>query len=550
METLLASGRQSWLTWFVRGIIFLGSLILFARLVELQVVKGNYYRLLADENRIRRIPIAAPRGRILARGGEELAGNREVKKRLVFDSEGLKKLLDILDAPNEEIITEYERDYRLGSDFAHVSGYLGEVNEDELNKVKPECIDKGARKVGDLVGRGGLEETFDCKLRGIDGEELVEVDSMGRVVRLLGRRNPQAGEDVVTHINFGLQEFIAETVEEAKKKLGFQKAAVVVTDPGGEVLALYSTPSFNPNFFIKKDKEKIDRILNDPNLALFNRVTSGLFHPGSVFKPLVAIAALEEKKIDSNFRFDDTGVIEIESIYGRYSYKNWYFTQYGGKEGEIGVVKAIARSTDTFFYKVGELLGIDSLVLWSQKFGLDKRTGIELTAEVAGLVPSPQWKLETKKERWFLGNTYHMAIGQGDLAVTPIELNTMISAIANKGKLCNPRLVGEPVCKDLGIGMDSIGLVKEGMVAACSPGGTGFTFFDFKEKKGVVVACKTGTAETNDVDNTTHAWFTAFAPADNPEIVLTVMVEKGGEGSKVAGPIARTIMDYWFGNRK
>ena len=550
METLSSSRIQSWLSWFVRGVILLAFFILLARLVELQVVKGGYYKSLADGNRIRRVSIVAPRGKILARGGEELASNVVVKKRLVLNEKGFEKSLDISDALPEEIISEAQREYKIGADFAHVAGYLGEINEIELNKVEAGCLEKGPRRLGDLIGRGGLEEVYDCSLRGIDGEELIEADSMGRYVRTLGRKNPIPGSDIKTHINFALQEFIAETIEKEKEKLKYSKAAVVATDLSGEVLALYSTPSFNPNYFVRGDSEKITAILDDKNLPLFNRAISGIFHPGSVYKPIVAAAALEEGKIDRDFRFTDTGVITIESIYGDYSYKNWYFSQYGGREGEIDTARALTRSTDTFFYKVGELLGVDNLVAWSQKFGLDKKTGIDLTAEVAGLVPSPKWKMDVKGERWFLGNTYHMSIGQGDLAVTPLELHTAISAIATGGKLCLPRIVSDPQCSDLKISKNTIDYVKEGLKGACSPGGTGFTFFDFKAKKGIDVACKTGTAEINDIDNATHAWFTVFAPAENPEIILTIMVEKGGEGSKVAGPIARTIMDYWFGNKE
>jgi penicillin-binding protein 2 len=204
----------------------------------------------------------------------------------------------------------------------------------------------------------------------------------------------------------------------------------------------------------------------------------------------------------------------------------------------------MARSTDTFFYKLGEFVGVEKLKGWGHKFGLDEPTGVDLPQEVAGLVPSPEWKLKVRGERWFLGNTYHMSIGQGDIALTPIGINTAISAIASGGELCRPKVRQQAPqeCTDLGMSDKTIMLVKEGMKRACSSGGTGFTFFDFQIPTG----CKTGTAETGDGE-TTHAWFVAFAPVDFPEIVATVLVEKGGEGSSVAGPIAREIFDYWFG---
>jgi penicillin-binding protein 2 len=298
----------------------------------------------------------------------------------------------------------------------------------------------------------------------------------------------------------------------------------------------------------------INPTLTNPDLPLFNRAIGGLYHPGSIFKPLVAAAALEEGKIDKSFRYTDTGVVTTESIYGNYSYSNWYFTQYGGREGEVDLTKALARSTDTFFYKIGEAVGINGLVDWMKKFGLTKLTDIDIRGEILSLVPSPDWKEKVKHEKWFLGNTYHFSIGQGDLALTPIAIHRADLAISNGGKLCSLKIVGDTKCTDLKIKKENIDLIKEGMKKACQPArdgesaGTGFTFFDFQEKhNGLEVACKTGTAETNE-DDKTHAWFTVFAPIENPEIHLTVMVEKSGEGSKVAGPIARKIMDEYFKN--
>ncbi len=534
METLAGIKTQSWLFWFFRGILILGFLILFARLIELMVIKGGYFRALAEGNRIRRIPIEAPRGKILARGGEVLVGNREVKKRIVFTPEGgYEKTDDLEGASEDDIVTEYERDYPLGEKFAHISGYLGEVNQQEVGKINPACPERGPRQAGSLVGRAGLEEEYDCQLAGVDGEELVEVDTRGKRIRTLGRREPIPGSDIKTFIHIGLQNKVVDALDG-------KKGAVIVTEPNGKVMALYSSPSFDPAIFSeRKDSVKISETLTDVNLPLFNRAIGGLFHPGSVFKPIVAIAVLAEEKIDKNFVFDDPGVITIGD---RFSYGNWYYLQYGKTEGKINIIKAIARSTDTFFYKIGEYLGIGKIVEWANRFGLNEKTGIDIPGEISGLVPTPEWKEKVKKEPWFLGNTYHVSIGQGDLAVTPIEINRAISAIAFGGNLCRPKIAYEEGrCIDLKIKKDYLELIKEGMIGACSPGGTGFTFFDFTPR----VACKTGTAETNE-DGKTHAWFVVFGPADFPEIVATVLVEGGGEGSKVAGPIAREIFDYWF----
>lgn len=498
MQTLSNSNReQSWLSWFLRGILLLGFLVLVGRLIELQLIQGSYYRKLSEGNRIERVKIIAQRGKILSRGGEVLSG----------------------------------------PDFSHLTGYVSETNEYEVGKVDPKCIEKGPYKLGQIVGRGGLQEYYNCTLTGIDGEELIEVDSRGNKIRSMGIRKPISGEDIKTNIDFNLQ------VEIAKNFIG-KTGSAVATDRNGAVLALFSSPSFDP-----KD---ITKSLSDPDLPLFNRAIGGLYHPGSIFKPLVLIAALEEGKIDKNFRYNDNGVVTVESQYGNYSYSNWYFTQYGGKEGEIDLTKALARSTDTFFYEIGEAVGINNLVEWTKKFGLTKLTNIDIGGEIQSLVPSPDWKENVKKEKWFLGNTYHFAIGQGDLALTAVGIHRADLAIANGGKLCDLKIVGEADCTNLTakpgvlIKKENINLVKEGMKKACSTGGTAFTFFDFAEKhNNLEVACKTGTAETNE-DDKTHAWFFSFAPIENPEIVLTVMVEKSGEGSKVAGPIARKVFDKYF----
>lgn len=300
----------------------LAFLFLVGRLFELQIIKSGYFKLLSDENRIKRVEIPAPRGQILARGGEILVGNRSGK-----------------------------RYYPLGSKFAHAGGYLSEVDETEVGKIDPKCPEKGPKGLGDLLGRGGLEEEYNCLLKGIDGEELIEVDIKGNTVRVLGKIGPVTGVDIKTNIDFNLQSKIPDLFEN-------RKGAAIVTDIKGEVLAFYSSPSFDPN--------NVAKGLNDPNLPLFNRLVGGLYHPGSVFKPVVAIAGLAEGKIDKNYIFIDPGVITV----GKFSYSNWFFSQYGKTEGAIDITKAIARSTDTFFYKLGEAVGIEKIDEYADKFGL------------------------------------------------------------------------------------------------------------------------------------------------------------------------------------
>jgi penicillin-binding protein 2 len=552
MNSLSSQNSQSWLSWFLRGTLILLFLILVGKLFEVQVIKGAYYRGLSDQNRIRRIPIPAPRGRILASDGQALADNVAIKKAVVFNPGGSITLSeDLTNATPDQIVTDYKRVYPLGADFAHGSGYLSVVSDSEVGTVDPNCPENGVRTSGMLVGVTGLEEEYQCQLEGIPGEELVEVNTAGREIRILGIKNPISGTDIKTSIDYGLQQEVASDMESSTAS---KKGAAIITDLNGQILAFYSEPSFDPNLLINKDDSvKVTALLTSPDLPFFDRVVSGTFHPGSVFKPLVAIAALEEGAIDKNYIFNDPGIITVNG----FSYTNWYYTEYGKLEGQVNLVKALARSTDTFFYQVGEMVGPVNIAKWADTFDLDKPTGVDIPDEAEGLIPTPDWKQKTIHEAWFLGNTYNMAIGQGDVSVTPIELNTYISAIADNGLLCPPHfLVAEsgiinsqfPIfkCKQLQIAQNNLDLVKEGMQDACASGGTAYTFFDFTDKHGgATIACKTGTAEVGTV-GIPNAWFTFFTPVDKPQIITTIVYEKGGEGSEVAGPVARKIADYYF----
>lgn len=549
MNTLDDMPSAGWLSWFLKGLLVLVAIVIFARLGELQIIKGDYFRELSNNNRIRRISIIAPRGRILGSSGQEIVGNIYFKEQIEFTKDGFEKNLDITGADPNSLITESKRNYFLGPAAAHVTGYLGEVNADEVGKVDPDCPEKGPREVGALVGRSGLESEYDCSLRGIDGEELIEVDAIGKPVRVLGVKNAISGTDLATNIDVGLQQKVADIMNSLKIQTSTgvnlpdgRKGAVVVSDGKGKILAMYSSPSFDPNVFVNKNTNQISKIINGSGLPLFNRSIDGLYHPGSTFKIVTSTAALEEGKIDENFTFDDKGFITLNG----YTYSNWFWSEYGRTEGEINITKAIARSTDTFFYKVGEMIGIDDLSNWANRFGLSKTTGIDLPEEANGLIPSPLWKRQVKGELWFLGDTYNVSIGQGDVAITPLAANMLTSVIANNGSVCRPYLnksLGER-CSSLNLKKDTLDLIKEGMIGACSDGGTGFPFFNFSPK----VACKTGTAETGD-NGKTHAWFAAFAPADNPKIVVDVIIEKAGQGSEVAAPIAKEVMQYYFGKR-
>jgi penicillin-binding protein 2 len=534
MESYSETKTQSWLSWFLRGILVLVFGILFARVFELQVIKGAYYQNLADGNRVRRVAITAPRGNIYSNEGKVLVGNKTIKKMLSFKPDVGFEILDIWGDEDGEIVDFPVRDYKLGENFSHVSGYVGEISSNELGKVNPLCPEKRAFKMGDLIGRSGLESFYNCLLTGVDGEELVEVDSFGNKIRTLGIRKPIAGEDLVTNINYEIQAQILALMEG-------KKGSILVSDTQGRIKAMASSPSFDPNAFVSKENTKIENYLKSEDLPMLNRNISGTFQPGSIYKPIISTALLEEGVVNSEYLYNDQGYIEIKTLYGDFRYRNWYFTQYGGVEGNIDITRALSRSTDTFFYETGGKLGIDKIVEWSGKFGLGSKTGIDLPGEIQGLIPTPEWKERVKGERWFLGNTYHLSIGQGDMLVTPIEIHNALAAIASDGVLCEPRIAGDGVCSKLNISKESLDLVREGMLKACQSGGTGYTFFDAP----IQVGCKTGTAQTNDPVKT-HAWFVFFAPFDNPEVVVTVFVERGGEGSRDAGPIAREIYDLIF----
>ncbi len=512
------------------------------RLFQLQVIEGKSNRFLAENNRVARIKIEAPRGLVVDRRGETLAENEPLYfsgGQLISREQALQRQAESRDADLKIIL---RRLYPAGELFAHVLGYLAEVTEKEFREEK---LDLKGYSLGSWIGRVGIEAQYEDLLKGREGSELVEVDTQGKVIRRMGRILPTPGKILTLAMDKRLQ-------ETASRAMGQRKGAVVAVDPrNGEILVLYSSPSFDPNLFAGQDgREKVaDLVTDEENRPLFNRVISGLYPPGSTFKIVTAAAGLEEGKITPSTLINDPGVIEVNG----FKYANWYFTSYGRTEGEINVEKALARSTDTFFYKLGEMVGIEKLNYWADKFKADQRSGIDLPGEAAGFIATPEWKEKTKKEGWFLGNTYHIAIGQGDVALTPLAVNLLTAAVADEGKICQPRVLkigaeNTPYgadCREIGVQKKYLEVIKRGMVGACAEGGTGTPFFDYILPGGGRVACKTGTAETGD-NKTSHAWFTAFAPSNEPQIVVTVLVERGGEGSSVAAPIAKEILEEFF----
>lgn len=548
-------------------IVFFSILIL--RTFYLQIARGSYYRGLSDTNRTKTVVIHAPRGIIFDRNGTPLVFNipgfrENVNDKTVFLDQN--QALSRIASGKKDLEIDTLRQYPYRDVASHVLGFLGQIAPDEL---KDPIFSN--YNINDVVGKDGIERVFESKLKGIDGKELFEIDAKGNTIRNLGRDEPISGENITLTLDIDLQTKTFEAVKDVKK------GAAIVSTPRGEILALVSKPSFDPNLFTLGEDYKtatdsgyvsLDAILNDlQSQPLLNRAISGVYPPGSTFKLVVASAALKNNVIDENFEVEDTGILKI----GTFSFANWYYTNYGGKEGRVNIVKAIKRSNDIFFYKLAEKTGIDTISQTASRFGVGKTLGIDLIGEKRGTLPTVEWKEKEIGEPWYLGDTYHYGIGQGFLLTTPLQVNAWAQAIANKGILFrlhllknqNPYILEKDLLND-----KAFSLIREGMIESCSPTGVAWPLFNFKVKNAnlkvdgknilgvdpasgsadmrqITIACKTGTAETTPNENP-HAWITLFAPAYNPQIILTVLSEKSGEGSNVAGPIAKKILEAWF----
>lgn len=531
------SGGLGIRTYFLPIGVCVVLLLLSTRLFQLTVVKGSYYRYLAENNRIRQILVPAERGDIIDRKGFPLATSKKVGD-------------------------EIWRSYSEGPAAAHTVGFIQTASAEDVRD------DACTFKLGpnDFVGKTGLEKIFECDLRGKKGKKLVEVDSHEKPLKVLNFVPPEKGKQITTSLDAYLQKTAYDALQKQISnsggvvELSEKKAAVVALMPQtGEVFILLSTPSFDPEVFERRDSQQIKTVLTDERKLLFDRATQGVYPPGSVIKPVLAAGALQDGIIDTSFTINDEGTIKA----GKQVFGNWYFLEYGKTEGVVDVVKALRRSNDIFFYKLGEEMGDSKIKQWAQKFGLGEKTGIALPESI-GQIPSAFWKQEVIGERWYLGDTYNTAIGQGYIEVTPLQIAVETAAFANGGKVCVPKLLKDapPNCHSIGLSKDVLDIVQQGMHEACSAGGTGWPFFDFRVKnsstggptatdtahltKKIEVGCKTGTAESHLPSGIPHAWFTIFAPFENPEIVLTVMVEESGQGSNVAAPVAKDILKAYF----
>lgn len=564
---------------FLAGLL---SIVLLMRLTSIQIVNGEYYRSLSDSNRIRTTLIHAPRGIITDRYGTPLVFNlpgfRKVEQSASATESGKIVLLSREEAVQriakgeKGIEIDSLRNYPYKDALSHTLGYVGQISSEQLKIPEYSQYDPT-----DLLGKAGIEQEYESVLRGENGKQLIEVDAMGEPVRVLGQTEPISGKDIQLTIDVRLQEAVYKAMEHVKK------GVVIVSTPQGEILSMVSKPSFDPNLFTLDSGYKAasesgytkvsDILLDGENQPLLNRSISGTYPPGSTFKIITAASGLEKRVIDGSYTVTDNGIIKI----GPYSFSNWYYTQYGKTEGPVNVVKAISRSNDIYFYKLAEMLTVKKLSDTASEFGVGRKLGIDLIGEEAGILPTEEWKEKNVGDKWYLGDTFIYGIGQGYLLTTPLQVQSWTETIANGGTLYRPHLLKNRKPESIRttfLSDTTIKLIRAGMVAACSDGGTAYPLFHFsvnnpklpldgknyllvpkssvsaklksEDMRQIPVGCKTGTAQHGGEKTLPHAWITAYAPAQAPQVVVTVLVESGGEGSTVAGPIAKKVLDAYF----
>jgi penicillin-binding protein 2 len=499
--------------------------VLFWRLIDVQLVRGQDFWESAERNRWFELPVVPNRGAILDRFGVPMVENKRYytlvenpdqlysQARIISSEEALP----LLATDSARVRTYARRQYPYGPALAPITGYVSSITQEDLD------TDRSIQPFN-VLGKGGLESAFERQLRGQLGTERFEVDARVRRQRQFLVTPPQDGLDLQTTADPILSEI-------AYRALGEQRGVVAISDTNsGHVLSLVSKPTYDPNVFTQinplHDLEtrqtasaQIQSWFADEHQPFFNRAVSAQYPPGSIFKLVTALAGLETEAINLNTTVLDEGVLEV----GDFSYANWFWTQHGRTEGEIGLVRSLARSNDIFFYKTAEWIGPNRLAEWSRVLGLGQPVGIEISSEQAGLVPDPAWKQAVVGEPWYLGNTYHYGIGQGDVKTTPLQLLQLTQIFGNSGTMCSPRLIsdGSNSCQEVGASEEAISAVLHGMLDACAPGGTSYPFFDRNatalanlsleagsELQGSFVpfeadlalqrgaiACKTGTAE-------------------------------------------------------
>ncbi len=461
----------------------------------------------------------------------------------------LRLMIETQHLPGITIDTEYDREYLAGDAFSHVLGYIGKITEEEYAAISD------SYQLNDSIGKVGLELFYEHTLKGVDGVQQIEVDYRGKQKQIISDTDPESGNSIHLSIDRGLQQYIYDTLKDEVESRGVPGAAVVALDPHtGKVLALVTYPSYDNNLFSGGiSHEDYEQLMADERNPLFNRTISGEYASGSTFKPVVALAALEEGVIDRYTSVQSTGGVQID----QYFFPDW---KQGG-HGQTTVIKALAESVNTFFYLIGggdnettTGLGVKRITDYARICGLGASVGIDLSGEQEGFLPSKEWKEEWKDEAWYIGDTYHLSIGQGDILVTPLQVAAYTSIIANGGTFYQPHLVTaisnqhgdvvtsmEPVViQDQVASASNISIVQAGLREAVLSGSArSLQALPFSS------AGKTGTAQFG-IEDKTHSWFTSYAPYESPEIVLTVLVEEAGEGSDVALPISRRILQQYF----
>ncbi len=587
-------------------ILFLA--IIVGRAAWLQVVKGAYYYDLAEGNRIRIERQEAKRGVIYDRQGRPLVRNsanfllylvpadlpkdplaRQAVLQKVSENLPAVSAPDILNLlaeikpgslesyqplfaadnieydkamalylaadnlPGVVLTNKTRREYNLYSlSLSHLLGYTGKINDKELIKFGTEYLPI------DYIGKTGVENFWENEMKGANGKKQIEVDALGKEKKIINQEAGQDGHNLVLSIDIDLQKKLEESMINTLEKLHLNKACAIIEDPNnGEILAMVSFPSYNNNDFARGvSQAEYDKLANHPDRPLFNRCVSGEYPSGSTFKPVVAAAALEEGVINENTTVLSNGGVRI----GQWFFPDWK----AGGHGMTNVKRALAESINTFFYYIGggyqdfAGLGIDRMVKYAKMFGLDAQTGIDLTNEASGFLPSKEWKEKTKGESWYIGDTYHAAIGQGDVLVTPLQVVNFTAALANGGSLYRPHLIkmildssdqpigevdNKPVKSNI-LSAKNMEIVRAGMRQTVTDGSARSL-----SSVPVAVAGKTGTAQWS-TTKPTHAWFTGFAPYDKPEVAITILVEAGGEGSSVAVPIANEVLTWYFNRKK
>lgn len=567
---------------FISNIIIIGFVIILLRLWQLQILHGSEFRKVSESNRLRIIGVPAPRGIIFDRNGIPLVKNTPYFCASIipeeFNKNNIRSLSRILNLPEEELVKkitkkvqspftplrlkeglsfdevsfiearrsdfpglmieiEVSRGYIYGSTGAHMIGYLGKLSPSQSKNPDFRDVPPDA-----FIGQWGVEKLFDKSLRGIAGQRVIEVDALGREIRLLQENPPVKGTDLSLSIDIALQ-------KEAEKAFEGKTGALVALKPEtGEVLGLLSSPSFDPNKFAKGiSPDEWNSLIQDKKLPLLNRALQSQYPPGSTFKIITAIAALEEGVLNDATKVDCKGGIN----YGKWHFGCWRKTGHN----VVSIHRAIVESCDVFFYEAGKRLGIDKIYNYATRLGLGEKTGLTIGDEKNGLIPNTQWKMDTKKAPWFLGETFVSSIGQGYVSVTPVQMALMMSAVSNGGTLYRPTILKdqEPfLMRRADIKPETLEIVRDGLKGVVNePGGTGWA----AKSNITTVGGKTGTAQVVSLRKDSkylsekfrdHAWFVSFAPVDKPEIALSVFVEHGGHGGSTAAPIAKKAIEAYM----